>query len=76
MKLTVDEREEAFGSGLERLKLEVVGPEHDPAAEGVSEVDDAGADHEPDDVWKRTFQGEDQHVVGVKEAEVPASLKR
>ena len=43
----------------------------DPAAEGVAEVDDPGADHKPDDVGQRPLQGQDEHVVRVEEPEVP-----
>ncbi len=49
----------------------MVGSKDDPAAEGVAEVDDSGADHEPDDVRQRALQSQDEHVVRIEEAEVP-----
>ena len=51
----------------------MVRPKDDPATEGVAEVDDPGANHEPDDVRQRALQGQDQHVVGVEEAQVPGN---
>ena len=49
----------------------MVRPENDPSAEGVAEIDDPGADHEPDHVRQRALQRQDQHVVGVEKTEIP-----
>jgi len=54
----------------------VVGSQHDPAAEGVAQVDDSRADHEPDDIGQRTLQGQDKDIVSVEETEIPGTEQK
>lgn len=46
------------------LYLDVIGPQHDPAAEAVAQVDDSHTAAEPDHVGERSSQGHNQDLRG------------
>ena len=48
----------------------MVGAEDHPASEGEANVEEEGADEEPEHVGRRALHREDEHVVGPEEAQV------
>ena len=65
----VDQAEQALAGGHKGGELEVVGAEDDPAGQDKAKVDEEGAEQEAKHIRSSTLDCEDEHIVGLEEAE-------
>jgi len=73
--VAVDEGEQALRSRHDGFELEVVGSKDDPPSKHKPNIDEGGTHEEAKHVGGRPLHCQDQHVVGLEEAEVSEKTK-
>ena len=68
--ITIDEGKEALRGGHETGKLEVVRTQDCPASKHKANVDHGCTDQETDYIWSCSLHGQNENIVGFKEAKI------